>query len=279
MSTVRCLWEARALLGEGPAWIEARQRLYFVDIKAPAVHALDLADGTRHSWPMPAEIGWLIPHPDGGCFVAGLCDGFALLWLEPEVRIEYLARPHADRPELRLNDAKLDRWGHIWAGSMNDPDPSRPDGRLYRLDPDGQWMVADDGYHVCNGPTFSPDGRTLYHNDSWLGRVYAYDLDPSGTLGNRRLWRQFGEGEGLPDGMTTDRDGCLWIAQWGAGRVGRFSPAGELLRSIELPASQITSCVLDADEKRLFVTSARKWLSDAQLAAEPLAGAVFEVTL
>jgi sugar lactone lactonase YvrE len=271
-------WPIGASLGEGPVWVEAHRRLYFVDIKAPAVHALDPADGRRWCWPVPTTIGWLIPNEDGSNFVAGFRDGFARLWLEPELRIEYIARPHLDLPSLRLNDAKRDRWGRIWAGSMNDADPGRPWGRFYRLDPDGACSVVDSAYHICNGPTFSPDGRTLYHTDSWMGRIYAYDLDEHGCLGRRWLWRQFPPDEGLPDGMCTDEYGCLWIAHWGGSRVSRFGPDAQLLYSIGLPASQITSCTL-VDGQRLFVTSARTGLDNQALAQEPLAGAVFEITL
>ena len=276
MSAIR-QWAFDACLGEGPVWVEEQRRLYFVDIKAPAVHALDPDDGQRWTWRMPSDIGWLLPNDDGRSFVAGFRDGFAKLWLEPELRIEYIVRPHPDKPSLRLNDAKRDYLGRIWAGSLDDTDPSRPNGRLYCLNPDGGCAVADSGYHICNGPTFSPDGRTLYHTDSWLRRVYAYELDSAGRLGKRRLWRQFAKDEGLPDGMCTDEHGCLWIAHWGGARVSRFAPDAQLMHSIALPASQITSCTLV--EGRLFVTSARTGLSKAGLAREPLAGAVFEISL
>lgn len=272
-------WAFETQLGEGPVWVHAQQRLYFVDIKAPAIHALDPATGERWFWAMPRAICWLLPESDDGrSFVAGFSDGFARLLLEPEVRIEYIVRPHLDLPNLRLNDAKRDRWGRIWAGSMDNTDQSRPDGRLYCLNPDDSWSIADCGYHICNGPTFSADGMTLFHTDSWLARVYAYDFDARGRLGRPRLWRQFSEEEGLPDGMCTDAESCLWIAHWGGSRVSRFAPDGTLLRRIDLPASQITSCTL-VGQDRLFVTSARTGLSAAALEAEPLAGSVFELRL
>jgi D-xylonolactonase len=277
MSALRS-WAFGAQLGEGPVWHEAQRRLYFVDIYGPAIHALDPEDGSRWHWTMPVAIGWLLPHEDGRSFWAGFRDGFARLWLEPVLRIEYVARLHREQPNLRLNDAKRDRCGRIWAGSMDDADPSRPVGRLYCLKPDGTWFIADDGYHICNGPTFSPDGRTLYHTDSWLRRIYAYDLDDHGGLSQRRVWRKFEEDEGLPDGMCTDAEGSIWVAHWGGSRVSRFAANGNLQLSIPLPASQITSCTL-VDGRRLFVTSARRGLNEAALAAEPLAGAVFELTL
>lgn len=277
--TLQCLWPLGAELGEGPLWLASQQRLYFVDLKAPAIHAYDPASGARHSWPMPDYVCWLIPCRDGDGFIAGLGQGFVRLWLEPELYIEPLAEPLQDRPGVRLNDAKADAAGRIWAGSMHNTDYSRPEGHLIRLEADGKWQAVDAGYHICNGPALSPDGRTLYHTDSYKAETYAYYLTPGGALGQRRLWRQFDAArEGSPDGMTVDSEGCLWIAQWGGGRVCRYSPAGELLATVHLPVSQPASCTLGGPDLRtLFITSARETLSAEALAREPLAGALFAI--
>lgn len=276
--SAQCLWDVGALLGEGPLWSPQARRLYFVDIKAPAVHALDMVSGERRSWPMPVDIGWLIPRLSGAGFLAGFRDGFARMQLEPTVVIDYLGNPLAGQPGCRLNDAKADAQGNVWAGSMHDTEPQQAVGQLFRISPDGQWQVMDSGYHICNGPALSPDGKTLYHTDSLLGRVYAYERLPDGQLGPRRLWRQFQADEGSPDGMTTDVEGCLWIAHWGGAGISRFSPQGERLKHIPLPVSQVTSCTFGGENlDRLFVTSARIGLSDAQLQQEPLAGGLFEI--
>jgi len=280
MSAVRCLWSLRAQLGEGPVYVEREHRVYFVDIKAPAVHAYDLDDGGRHTWPMPDLIGWLIPEQNGDGFIAGFRHAFARLWLEPGVRIELIDDPHPEHPGNRLNDAKRDANGHIFAGSMHDTDPQQAVGALFRLDRDDSWRVLDSGYHICNGPAISPDGRTLYHADSYLRRVYAYRLGADGTLSDRRLWREFDPAEGEPDGMTCAADGSVWIAHWGGSRISRFSAAGNLIEAVRLPVSQVTSCTfVDAAQERLIVTSARVGLTDEQLKREPLAGGLFEIRL
>ncbi|CAN7469058.1 SMP-30/gluconolactonase/LRE family protein [Pseudoduganella sp. LjRoot289] len=275
----RLLWQLGAELGEGPLWLPEQQRLYFVNLKGKALHALD-ADGSRHSWTLPTFICWIVPRADGDGFLAGLRDGVVRLWLEPELRFDYLARPVQDKPGVRLNDAKADPEGRLWLGTMNSADVHRPDGQLFRLDADGVLSAALDGYHICNGPAFSLDGRTMYHSDSLHGRTYAYDVAADGSLGPARLWRQFGDGEGSPDGMTVDSEGCVWIAQWGGGRVCRYSPDGELLATIAMPVSQPASCVFGGPElKTLYITSAWEGMSDAQRAAEPLAGSLFAVDL
>jgi len=278
VNRVECLWPLAAQLGEGPVWDTRDSRLYFVDIKAPAVHAYDPASGGRWSWPMPTNIGWVLPDGEApGQFIAGFRDGFARLRLAPEPHIDYIARPHPQMPFVRLNDAKRHASGRIYAGSMHDTDADKQAaGRLYRLDPDGSWEVLDDGYHICNGPALSADGQTLFHTDSHLGRVYAYPLHEDGSLGERRLWRQFGDDEGSPDGMTVDARGRLWIAQWGGWCVSCFDADGTRLASVRLPVSQVSSCAFDPDAPdRLYVTTARVGLSASQLAGEPLAGGLF----
>ena len=276
---VQCLWPAGAQLGEGPLWVAEQQRLYFVDLKGKTLHGYDARDGGRHSWPMPDYICWLIARRDGDGFMAGLRDGIARLWLEPELRIEYVARPFADGDGLRMNDAKADAAGRIWAGSMHDTQYSEDVGRVFRLDPDLSLRVMASNYHICNGPAFSRDGATMYHTDSYLGRTYAYPLAADGSLGEARLWRQFdGEREGSPDGMTVDSEGCVWIAQWGGARVCRYSADGELLQTIAVPARNPASCTFGGDDFRtLFITTASEDNTAEQLAAYPLTGALFAV--
>jgi sugar lactone lactonase YvrE len=141
------------------------------------------------------------------------------------------------------------------------------------LDPGLTWTRHDQGYGVTNGPTFSPDGATVYHTDSLDRTVFAFDLTDDGALTNKRLFLRFEDSWGYPDGMCTDADGGIWIAHWGGSRVSRFSPDGRLDRSIALPASQVTSCAFAGPQMdRMFVTSAA-----VRVESEPLAGALFEV--
>src|SRR5471032_472348 len=111
---VQCIWSVGAKLGEGPLWVAQQQRLYFVDLKSNRLHAHDVASGQQHSWTMPDYMCWLIARRDGDGFMAGLRSGIARLWLEPELRIEYIAHPFDAGSGLRLNDAKADGAGRIW---------------------------------------------------------------------------------------------------------------------------------------------------------------------
>jgi D-xylonolactonase len=259
-------------LGEGVMWCGRRNSVFWVDIMAPALHCYRLDTGQLTHWVMPEPIGWIIERARRDDFVIGLKSGFATLTLDP-FSIARIGSPEPERPHNRLNDAKVDPLGRIWAGSSDDRQPPQPLGALYRLDPGFAWSRHDDHYLCTNGPTFSPDGKTLYHTDTFARTVFAFDLGDDGCLRNKRPFVRFEDSWGYPDGMTTDADGHLWIAHWGGARVSRFAPDGALVQFIPLPASQITNCAFaGADLDRLFITSAAVGIRD-----EAMAGALFEL--
>ena len=217
------------------------------------------------------------PQPDmierraGDGLIAGMKSGFYDLDLDP-VTLRLIGDPEPGRPDNRLNDAKADAHGRIWAGSKDDRDIASS-GALYRLDPDRRWSRHDDGYGVANGPAFSLDGTILYHTDSPARTVHAFDLAADGTVSGKRPFIRFEEDWGYPDGMTTDAEGGLWIAHWDGGRISRFRPDGSLDRSILLPAANITSIAFAGPAlDRMFVTSSAQ---DDDRHAH--AGALFEV--
>src|ERR1700730_8104340 len=259
------------LLGEGPLWSSRDQSLYWVDILAPAVHRLSLTDGRVSSWPMPEMIGWVIERATAPGFIAGFQSGFAELTLEP-LAIRPIIDPEPHLTENRLNDAKADHLGAIWAASMN-VDVQTPGGSLYRFDPDRSVTTIDSGYVIANGPAFSPAHDYVYHTDSGRGLVYRFELRADGTVGDRQVFLEFEADWGSPDGMTVDTEGGLWIAHWGGARVSRFLPTGALDRVVPLPTARITSCAFAGPNlDRMFVTSA-----GADGAPDTLAGALFEV--
>jgi sugar lactone lactonase YvrE len=149
-------------------------------------------------------------------------------------------------------------------------------GTLYRIDPDLGCTAIDNSYKITNGPAFSPDGRTMYHNDSALQVTYAYDLEADGSAGNRREFARYGGADGHPDGMTVDSEGCLWIAFWGGWCVRRFSPQGECIATIDVPVEQPSSCTFGGENlDRLYITSASIGLDEEVLAMQPNAGGLF----
>ncbi|MES1158388.1 MAG: SMP-30/gluconolactonase/LRE family protein [Terricaulis silvestris] len=271
MGAPRCVWNVHATLGEGPLWLARENAIYFVDIKKPALHRYSLSDGAQHTWEMPEQIGWVLPRTTKPNFIAGFKSGFAELTLDP-FTITPIGAPEPELPDNRRNDAKVDKAGRIWAGSMDDLE-TNVTGQLFRLDPDMSWRVMDGGYKVCNGPTFNLAHDVLYHTDSGAKTIYAFDLSPEGEISNKRVFVKFEKEWGSPDGMTTDAEGGIWIAHWDGARVSRFTPDGKLDRSIALPASRITSCAFAGPNlDRMFVTSASMSREN-----EEFAGALFEI--
>lgn len=252
----------RDILGEGLLWSARENAVYWTDILAPAVNRLDLGDNCVKRWAMPEPIGWVIERETAPGFIAGFMSGFAELTLEP-LAIKPIVNPHPDIPDNRLNDAKADAQGRIWAGSMPF-DCGRPSGKLYRLDPDRRLHVMDEGYYVANGPAISLDRKWLYHTDTVQGFVYRFPFHADGTLGARETFITFEQGWGRPDGMTVDAEDHLWIAHWNGSQISRFAPDGRRVRSIPLPARQVTNiCFAGARLERMFVTSAAEGGLDA----------------
>lgn len=267
------MWPASALLGEGAVWDKREQALYWVDIKAPAVHRYVPASGGKRSWKMPEMIGCIARRETGG-FVAAFKSGFAFLDLDSGA-IEPIGNPEPDLPGNRFNDGNCDPLGRFWAGTMDD-DLKRPSGWLYRLDGQRNWVRTDGGYVCTNGPAFSGNGGIMYHTDT-LGRViYAFDLNAQGLPARKRPHIRFAEADGFPDGMTVDADGHLWVAHWGGWRVTRFRDDGSVELVIRLPVARVTRPAFGgSDMTTLFITTASIGLTEKERERQPLAGGLF----
>lgn len=278
--------EAACELGEGPVWDHVRQCLWWVDITNCTIYRADPTGHHVRSWVVDELVGFVLPHPDGTLW-AGLQSGLHRVTLQADGglsvdRLTYL-KPAANH-QIRFNDGWVDRNGVLYATTM-DMDVEEPIGELHRY-ADFSQRHADllvDGFVVGNGPALSPDEQTLYvnetngHPDRKKG-VYQAPLSPDGKLGPLTLlidWQY----EGSPDGVTVDRAGNLWVGGYGSREVHQFAPDGSLLRTIEIPAWNITKPAIGPDPHTVFVTSARQGLSEEQLAQFPQTGSVWRIKL
>ena len=267
-------FDGRATLGEGPVWDEKQQRLVWLDILPGLVHRFDPATGGDHVFRVGKPAGSAGLRHGGGLILA-VEDGFALL--DPQwQRLDQVAVVEHPGPPARFNEGKCDPAGRFLAGTMAydlTPGPARCTGWA----PDLAVTRLLDGVTISNGLAWTPDGATLYYIDSPTQGVDAFDYDTgTGRLANRRRVVDIPAAAGLPDGMTLDTDGCLWVALYGGSAVHRYTPDGRLDTVLSFPASNITCPVFGGPGLGvLYVTSARDGLGERQLAAQPHAGAVF----
>ncbi|MBW8880914.1 MAG: SMP-30/gluconolactonase/LRE family protein, partial [Asticcacaulis sp.] len=189
-----------AILGEGPLWSKRDQCIYWVDILKHKLHAWYL-DGREREWQFNEPIGWVIEREKGG-MIAGLMSGFAQVSLDPFI-VRHIGTPYPHEPMNRLNDAKADDRGRIWAGSMHKP-IEKVSGAFYRLNTDLTFHEVDGPYKIANGPAFTADHTRVFHTDTGPGEIYLFDIDEHGELTNKRLWLRFPDEWGGPDGMTVD---------------------------------------------------------------------------
>jgi sugar lactone lactonase YvrE len=259
--------------------------LYWVDIDRGELHQCRADGSGLESTKIGQRICCLALRRKQPGFIAGLERSVVLITLKP-LTIRALLdtpasvdTPPSGRPlSYRCNDGKCDPAGSFWVGTYTEAATGAD--WFFRFDAAGALTRAAGPVACANGPAFSPDGKIGYFVDTYGKVVYRYDVIPSGALSGQRIFRRFeAEGCGFPDGLTCDASGGVWIAEWGASRVSRFSPEGELLQVIRLPVSQPTSCTFGGPGlKRLFITTASQGL-DAASNANGLAGALFAADL
>lgn len=270
---IEILGSHRDRLGECPLWDAREQALYWIDTKARRVRRLQ---GERYSeWATPSDVG-SIALTRSGRLVLSVEDGFHLLDLATGAT-RRLAEIRHPGPAMRMNDGRTDRQGRFVAGSMVMGRHDR-DGAYYRLERDGSASWLFDGIALANATCFSPDGRTLYHADSFSDEVSAVTYDPeTGAVGPRRALFNTRAHGSAPDGTTVDSAGNLWVALVQAGKIGCFTPQGELLRLIDVLTPYPTcACFGGPDLDVLYVTSIRD-SGNLMKSEHPDAGAVFAI--
>ncbi len=274
-------WSATpGLLSEGPRWHEERQELLWVDILGCQLHRGTLAaDGSLErvsTIAIDRHVGAVAPIVGGGYVLAA---GPGFLLVDEGGGLRELAQPHAGRTDVRMNDGACDAQGRFWAGTMA-YDESPGAGSLFRLELDGSCTTVLSGLTISNGIGWSPDESTMYLNDSGTGCVDAFSFEASsGAISARRTLVHIDEPGVVPDGLTVDEEGGVWVALWGGAAVNRYAPDGSLLATLRLPVDRPTSCAFGGlDLATLFITSARAGLDDDALAGQADAGRVFAVS-
>ena len=265
---VDVLSPARCQVGESPLWHATESALYWVDIEGRAIHRVG-ENGQHQQWPTVERIGCIALHAQGG-LLAAMETG--LFHVRPEadgtMASELLHASHFPQPSMRFNDGRTDREGRFWVTSMvRDRAANKAAGALLRCDAGGLQPTGIDGLVTGNGLAFSPDGRLMYLSDSHpsVRKVWAFRLSDDGVPSERRLFIDFSRlpsisssssSPGRPDGAAVDTEGCYWVCGNDAGLVHRFTPDGQLDRSLSVPAAKPSMCAFGGPRlDRLYVTS------------------------
>lgn len=269
-----------ASLGEGPRWDARRQEFLWLDLLGGVARRTKVGAGgaltTLVSYDFGQPVGAVTPLLGESGYLAASGAGFTLCSVEGE--LTPLVQPEADATEpTRFNDAACDPAGRFWAGTMAYAETPGV-GRLWRCDPDGSVALVRTGFTIANGLAWTPEGDTLFHNDSGAGTITRYAVHDDGSLGAPSVILDVSAEGGAPDGLTIDAEGMLWASMFGGGEVRRYTQGGRLIGRVTVPVSQPTApCLGGSAGTTLFITTATTGLSDEQREREPDAGRVFAV--
>lgn len=271
--SVRVLSEARCHLGEGPAYDAASDTAWWFDILEKRLHEVRLADGAvrLHTLPFMASALALVDDTrqliaaDDGLYARTLRDG----------RLRMVVPLEADTPATRSNDGRAHPSGTFWIGTMGrKAEPGA--GTIYAFRA-GELTRLFAGITIPNAICFSLDGATGYFADTRSNVMYRVPLDPATGLptGAPQSLHAHGGPGGL-DGAVVDAEGRIWCAIWGGACLHAYSPEGELVRRVAVPARQ-PSCpaFVGADFRRVLVTSAYEGMDEAARAADAHHGHTF----
>lgn len=263
-------------LGEGPVWDEINQCILWIDIVNARIIEHNILSETEKTLSTGSMIGSFALMEDGN-IIAALQEGIVIIDRSTGEK-QIISTPEINIPSNRFNDGKCSPDGHFWAGSMslNETDPS---GFLYSIDGDYNIHQHEKGLTISNGLCWSLDKKYFYFIDTPTLQVVRYDYSNGSIQNKQSIIHIDAAKDGYPDGMTIDTEGKLWIAHWGGWQVTRWDPStGEKLDAVKLPVSQVTSiCFGGAGFDEMFVTSARRGLTEEQLIREPLAGGTFQI--
>ncbi len=258
--------DAIAHHGEGAVWSPQWGGLRWVDMLAGDILSLGGDGGVtrRHVATVAAAVR---PRSTGGA-VIGTATGFLLEAPDgtPTRRYDIL------EPGIRMNDGACDPDGRFYCGSMHEAAESGT-GTLFRLDADGRIDPVLTGLTISNGLDWTASGDTAYYTDSATGCIDRFDYDRGTGLTGRRAVATVDPRLGMPDGLTVDAEGGIWVALWGGSAVHRYAPDGRLDQVIEVEAALVSSCTFGGPGLgELFITTSRLGLGPDD---DPAAGSLF----
>lgn len=263
----------RCQLGEGPLWHPLRKQLFWFDIVGQKLLSQNEGHPLEWSFDEPVSAsGWvdtdsLLIASSTGLWHFNLTEGDRKL----------VSPLESENDATRSNDGRADPWGGFWIGTMGcNAEPGA--GAIYRFY-NGNLRKLFGEITISNAICFAPDRSVAYFTDTASAKLMQVPLDGDGWPSeNPKVLIDFSE-EGLnPDGAVTDRDGALWIAQWGAARVAVYSDTGMLQQTVPIPAAHTTCPAFGGDDmKTLFVTTAMQGIEKEHLETNECHGQTFAI--
>ena len=263
-------------LGEGIYVDQRHNHVWWVDILERRVYRSSADGSDLQTWETPELVGFVLPHPDGerywlglksGPHAARLADG-----LPPD--LERLDTIDTTSPQIRVNDGSLSSDGQSLYVTTMDMNVKEPLGRLFCYDQRGNATELSTNFIISNGPAVSASEPVVYvaESEGHAGRpkgVYRVDLHAATPIETTLIEWPYG---GSPDGVSMDASGTLWVGEYGSNCIRQFTTQGHLLRTIKLPALNVTKVA--SVSNRLYVTSAADGVTDDQRRQYPLTGHV-----
>ena len=269
------IWKLRCTLGEGTLWVKEHNSIYFVDIKKKKICSLNVKSKKKNIFKVNKEIG----------FIAHIKDHIFILGLQGELRIQNLKSkkvlksiPVESKIKLnRINDGKTDPSGNLWFGTMDNLERKIEKGSLYKLDKNLKLTRVDKNYRITNGPAFI-DKYNFYHTDSPKKIIYKIKINKNNKIIKKKIFKKLSSEEGVPDGMTVDKNKNLWVAHFHGACISVFNKNAKLIHRIQFPAKNITNCAFGGkNNKELYVSTATKGMNKADLRKFRYSGFFFSV--
>ena len=271
----KILWKVRCTLGEGTLWVREHNSIYFTDIKKRKIYSLNIKTKKKNIYKVNKEIGFLA-HIKGYIFILGLQGELRIQNLKSK-KILKTINIESNIKLNRINDGKTDPTGNLWFGTMDNLERKIEKGSLYKLDKKLNLIKVDKNYRITNGPAFI-DQFNFYHTDSAKKKIYKIKINKNNKIINKKIFKKFSIQDGVPDGMTLDKNNNLWVAHFHGACISVFNSRAKLVHKINFPAKNITNCTFGGqNNSELFVTTATKGMSKDEMRKFSYSGYLFSV--
>ncbi len=271
----KILWKVRCTLGEGTLWVREHNSIYFTDIKKKKIYSLNIKTKKKNIYKLSKEIGFLA-HIKGYIFILGLQGELRIQNLKSK-KILKTINIESNIKLNRINDGKTDPTGNLWFGTMDNLERKIEKGSLYKLDKNLNLNKVDKNYRITNGPAFI-DQFNFYHTDSAKKQIYKIKINKNNKIIKKKIFKKFSIQDGVPDGMTLDKNNNLWVAHFHGACISVFNSRAKLVHKINFPAKNITNCTFGGqNNSELFVTTATKGMSKDEMRKFSYSGYLFSV--